>query len=103
MAELHTAGSRILRLDDVRFAFAPWTWPFAEQRRAEIDAHFAQRRAATPDLWNGRILLLREHVIEGKALRGSFFETDFASFLAWRDWDFPPAGAANCFAMGAVR
>ncbi len=90
-------------LDDAQFAFAPWSWPFAAERQHDIAAHFAARRARTPDMWNGRVLLLRNFTFEGRSLRGSFFETDFASFLAWRDWDFPEAGAFNCFAMGAIR
>ena len=36
-------------------------------------------------------------------LRGSVLETDFASFVAWRDWGFPEAGVLNCFAMGALQ
>jgi hypothetical protein len=35
--------------------------------------------------------------------RASFFASDFASFMAWRDWDFPDPGAKNCFAMAAIR
>jgi hypothetical protein len=93
----------VVALDRAQFSVAPWIWPFAQDRRADIDAHFAMRRARTPDLWNGRVLLLREYALDGAMLRGTFFETDFASFLAWRDWDFPDAGATNCFAMGAIR
>jgi 8-oxo-dGTP pyrophosphatase MutT (NUDIX family) len=36
-------------------------------------------------------------------MRGVFFETDYASFIAWCDWGFPDAAAINCFAMGALR
>jgi 8-oxo-dGTP pyrophosphatase MutT (NUDIX family) len=36
-------------------------------------------------------------------LRGTFFETGFADFMAWRDWDFPDRSIVNCFAMGALR
>jgi 8-oxo-dGTP pyrophosphatase MutT (NUDIX family) len=95
--------TRILQLDRAQFSVAPWTWPFAQARRGEIDAHFSARRVRTPELWNGRVLLLRAFAFEGASLRGTFFETDFASFLAWRDWDLPDAGAFNCFAMGAIR
>jgi len=43
-------------------------------------------------------LALRE-----RSLEGSFFETEFASFMAWRDWGFPDRSVINCFAMGAIR
>jgi 8-oxo-dGTP pyrophosphatase MutT (NUDIX family) len=32
-----------------------------------------------------------------------YFEADFASFLAWRDWGFPDKDVFNGFGMGALR
>ena len=94
----------VIALDRLDIAFEPSQWPFARARRAEIDAHFAERRASKPQMWNGRIVLTRaDYRIDGRALTGTCFESDFASLLAWRDWGFPEAGAVNCFAMGALR
>lgn len=93
----------ILPLTSAHFTFAPWQWPFASECRAGIDAHFAARREKTPELWNGRVLLLREPQFAEGAMSGVFFETDFASFIAWKDWGCPEAGAVNCFSMGALR
>lgn len=90
-------------IDHLAFAFEPRPWPFADARRAEIDAHFAARRAQRPAIWNGRVVLASRYRIADRGLAGSCFETDFASFLAWRDWNFPEAGAVNVFAMGALR
>jgi 8-oxo-dGTP pyrophosphatase MutT (NUDIX family) len=95
--------ARILPLTQAQFSYQPWAWPFAHTRRAEIDAHFAARRLRTPEIWNGRALLLRSFAFEGASLQGTFFDTDYASLLAWRDWGFPEAAATNCFAMGAIR
>jgi len=86
---------------DLRFEPAPW--PFADDRRAEIDAHFAKLRAQKPQMWNGRVLLLRREEIIGSLLSGAYSEVDFASFVAWRDWDFPDKSVRNCFAMAALR
>jgi 8-oxo-dGTP pyrophosphatase MutT (NUDIX family) len=91
---------RIVTLD---LKVKPWSWPFATGRRQEIDAHFAERQRETPDIWNGRVLLGRNAVRTGDHLRADFFETDFASFLAWRDWGFPDASVFNGFGMGALR
>ena len=33
---------------------------------------------------------------------GAYLETDFASFIAWRDWGFPDKAIRNCFAMAAL-
>jgi len=79
------------------------TWPFADERRAEIDAHFAEKRREKPKMWNGRVLLARNVVFNGGRLTSSYFETDFASFLAWRDWGFPDRSVFNGFGMGALR
>ena len=87
----------------IELAFAQRTWAFAEARRAAVEAHFAAARHGKPKLWNGRILLLHQHAIEREVFRGACLETDFASFLAWRDWDFPDASVRNCFGMAALR
>lgn len=80
-----------------------WRWPFAEARRAEIDAHFAEKQREKPAMWNGCVLLGRNPVFDGDRLSASYFETDFASFLAWRDWGFPDPSVFNGFGMGALR
>jgi 8-oxo-dGTP pyrophosphatase MutT (NUDIX family) len=81
----------------------PATWPFAQARRADIDAHFADRQREKPKLWNGRVLLARNPVFTENSLTADYFETDFASFLAWRDWGFPDRDVFNGFGMGALR
>ena len=81
----------------------PWPWRFAEERRADIAAHFAGKQREKPKIWNGRVLLGRNPRVEGERLRAEYFETDFASFLAWRDWAFPDSGVFNGFGMGALR
>ena len=70
--------------------------------QARHDAYWAQC-ALRPKLWNGRVLLLNSFAVEGDLCRGAFFEAPFADLSAWRAWGFPPAGAWNCFAMGALR
>jgi 8-oxo-dGTP pyrophosphatase MutT (NUDIX family) len=81
----------------------PWTWPFAIERSAEITAHFAGKQREKPQLWNGRLLLARHPVITAGCFAAEYFETDFASFLAWRDWGFPDKTVFNGFGMGALR
>jgi len=81
----------------------PWSWPFASERRAEISAHFAGKQREKPGIWNGRLLLGRNPVFTATGFRAGYFETDFASFLAWRDWGFPDRDVFNGFGMGALR
>jgi 8-oxo-dGTP pyrophosphatase MutT (NUDIX family) len=94
---------RIVAVDTLDLRLEPRAWPWAERKRGTIEAHFEQVRLRQPAIWNGRVLLLHRRVIEGSVLRGAYFETDFASFLCWRDSGFPDSSVHNCFAMAALR
>ncbi len=91
---------RVKRLD---LCVTPWCWPFADERRRDIDVHFAKLQLETPQLWNGRVLLGRNPCFTADTFSAEYFETDFASFIAWRDWGFPDASVFNGFGMGALR
>jgi 8-oxo-dGTP pyrophosphatase MutT (NUDIX family) len=91
------------RVSQLDLKFDQWTWPFAAERRADIDAHFALQQLEKPKLWNGRVLLGRDPVFSGDSFSAGYFEADFASFLAWRDWGFPDNSMFNGFGMGALR
>ncbi len=93
----------IHRVTTLDLGVQPWSWPFARERSAEISAHFAEKQREKPQLWNGRVLLGRTPVFTGSAFRARYFEIDFASFLAWRDWGFPDRNVFNGFGMGALR
>ena len=93
----------IVPIERLELAFAPRPWPFADERRAEIDAHFAELQRSNPTLWNGRVLMLHGHDIRGPVFHGAYLETDFASLLAWRHWNFPDPAIRNCFAMAALQ
>lgn len=95
-------SSTIHRVTTLDLAVRPLVWPFAEERRAEIAAHFAEKQRERPNLWNGRVLLGRDAVFTDGHLAATYFETDFASFLAWRDWGFPDPAVFNGFGMGAL-
>jgi len=100
---LVTTDIPIVRVERLDTRYAPRPWPFATARRAEIDRYFSALQRAQPALWNGRVLLLHDHDIEGAVFRGAYLETDFASFIAWRDWGFPDASVKNCFSAAALR
>lgn len=97
------AAISIVPIDHLDLYFEPRPWPFAAERRNEIDAFFAERRKQRTGMWNGRILLLHDFAVAGGTFRGAFFETDFAAFHAWCNWDFPDDGVKNGFAAGALR
>jgi 8-oxo-dGTP pyrophosphatase MutT (NUDIX family) len=100
------SGSRILSIDALDFGFAARPWPFAKAEAERIADHWRARVARQPRLYNGRVLLLSRHAIDAgrqaTTLSGEYFETDFAAFLAWRDFGFPDATVANAFSMAAL-
>ena len=87
--------------------YAPQPWPFAIDRADEIAAHWQEALRRKPKMYNGRVLLMRRGAVErdadaGAVFRGAYLETDFAAFLAWRDFGMPPAGVRNGFGMAAL-
>jgi 8-oxo-dGTP pyrophosphatase MutT (NUDIX family) len=100
------SAARILSIDALDLAFAARPWPFAEAEAERVADHWRVRVAKQPRLYNGRVLLLGRHAIadgpQGATLSGEYFETDYASFLAWRDFGFPDPTVANAFSMGAL-
>ena len=95
----HPIIHRVTTLD---LGFARSPWPFANERCADIEAHFAVKKREKP-IWNGRILLGRDPEFSAGRFSARYFDADFASFLAWRDWGFPDASVFNGFGMGALR
>jgi 8-oxo-dGTP pyrophosphatase MutT (NUDIX family) len=93
----------IRRVTTLDLRYEPRPWPFVEARRADIEAHFAEKQRETPAIWNGRVLLARDPVLDEAHLSARYFDADFASFLAWRDWGFPDKEVFNGFGMGALR
>ncbi len=93
----------IYELDSLEIKVEPWSWKFAIDRREEIDRHFARLQSERSGIWNGRVLLLNRYAISDCVLRGTGFETDYASFLAWIYWGFADPAVANVFAAAALR
>ncbi len=101
------SAPRIVEVAELDLRFEPRDWPFAAAEAERIAAHWRARRAAQPRLYNGRVLLLGRHAFETRAdgavvLRGGYFETDYAAFLAWRDFGFPDSEVSNGFSMAAL-
>src|SRR6201995_3447993 len=93
----------IHRVTTLDLTYEPWDWPFATRRRADIDAHFVAKKREKPNIWNGQVLLARRPAWDAGRFSASYFATDFASFLAWRDWGFVDPSVFNSFGMGALR
>ena len=98
-----TRCTEIVHLDRVEISAEPWSWKFATVCRAEIKEHFANLQRKGSAVWNGRVLLLRRYLVRDSVFHGFCFETDYASFIAWRDWNFPDRMVYNFFAASALQ
>ena len=100
--------ARLLEVAELDLAFESSPWEFAERQAAAIATHWARLTKAKPSLFNGRVLLLGKRLIETRPdgtlrLKGVYFETDYADFLAWSEFGHPGGPVDNCFAMAALR
>jgi hypothetical protein len=97
----------VLQVDELDCRLVPRPWSFARTRAAAIDAHWRRLIEANPNLFNGRVLLQHDGRVEvaggRRRFRADYLETDFKSFIAWRDFGFPEAGVRNGFAMAALQ
>jgi len=100
--ELPADAFSVVPIERIDVGFVSRPWRFANERRSEIDAYFADLRRRNPALWNGRVLMLGDHAIVDRIFRGACFEVDYASFLSWQDWNFPDPDVRDCFGMGPI-
>jgi 8-oxo-dGTP pyrophosphatase MutT (NUDIX family) len=98
-----TSEFAIVPVERLDVAFSSQRWAFADERRSEIDAYWADLVRQNPGLWNGRVLMLGDFAIADGVFRGACFEVDYASFLSWQDWGFPDPSVRDCFAMGCIQ
>ena len=80
----------------------PGSWAFADAERGKIDAHWRKLADANPKIWNGDVLICTRVALKDSVLAGDFLKTDYASFVAWRDWGWPDRTVCNMFGSAAV-
>jgi 8-oxo-dGTP pyrophosphatase MutT (NUDIX family) len=100
--------AHILEVGELDLAFEHSRWEFAEHQAAAIAAHWGRLTKAKPAMFNGRVLLLGQRVIETRPdgvlrLKGVYFETDYADYVAWAAFGHPGGPVDNCFSMAALR
>jgi 8-oxo-dGTP pyrophosphatase MutT (NUDIX family) len=98
-----TSNALITRIPRIEARCEPWDWRWASANRERIDAHWQERAADKPKLYNGRVLLIYDLSVGEGACRATYFETNFADFLAWRDFGYPDPLITNGYAMAALR
>ena len=77
-------------------------WPFAEARRDEIAAHWAEAVSLNPTLFDGQVLGALDPHLDGGVLKAQMIATPFSAFLAWRDWGYPDKTYFNAFGSAVI-
>jgi 8-oxo-dGTP pyrophosphatase MutT (NUDIX family) len=93
----------IRRVSRVEACCRPFDWTWPQQNRAFIAENWKRRTAGKPQMFNGRVLMLQDVAFERDLCRNTYFEVDYADFVAWIDKGEPDPAIANGFAMGALR
>jgi len=91
------------RVSRVEACCRPLDWAWPKQNRAFVEENWKRRTAGKPLMFNGRVLLLQDVAFEQGLCRSTYFEVDYADFVAWIDKGYPDPTIANGFAMGALR
>lgn len=93
---------RIEAISSLDLRLAEEGWDFADKRRDAIAAHWQRVTADKPFLWNGNVLLCNHATVKDGVFSARFVHTDYASFVAWRDWEVPDETVTSCFGVPAV-
>lgn len=96
-------NSTIIRLSRIDARIEPYDWVFVRENAALIAAHWAEISADKPAMFNGRVMLQHHAGLRDDVFEASYFETDYAAFLTWRDLGHPGPIVRNGFAMAALR
>lgn len=91
--------SRVAQVTSLDLRHSDEAWAFATARRDDIRRHWDALAAAKPALWNGTVLLCAAAAIERGQFSARFFTTDYASFVASRDFDAADTSVFNCFGV----
>lgn len=94
---------QVQEIDRCRLKSAPGDWIFAREHAGAIDAHWQQRQAANPAMFNGTIYILGDGSVRDRVLSGSLWATEFKAFLYWKDRDYPDSSVRDVFGSALIQ
>ena len=93
---------RVEPIERFRLDVADASWEFSNKYRDKIHLHWQAILVERPRLWNGEVLLCIAADIADGEFSATLVRSDYASFIAWRDWGRPDTSVRNCFGVPAV-
>ena len=95
---------RVRRMQSLDLAVDDARWPYAENHREVIAAHWKIANGANPNFFNGTIHVVTDLAAEGTHAKARFMATEFKNFLYWRDEGFPAeANVRDGFGSALIR
>jgi 8-oxo-dGTP pyrophosphatase MutT (NUDIX family) len=94
--------AEVVELAGISLAADGAAWSFARERRAEIDAYWQVVSQRLQGGYNGQVLLQHSWSLADGHYSARYLQTDYASFLAWRDWGRPDPPMRNGYGMAAL-
>ena len=95
---------RVSRMHSLDLAVDDARWPYANNHREAIDAHWKIATASNPNFFNGTIHVVTRLATEGGDVKARFMATEFKNFLYWRDEGFPAeANVRDGFGSALIR
>jgi hypothetical protein len=73
---------QIRRVTRVEAFCQPLDWAWPKQNREFIEENWKRRTVGKPQMFNGRVLLLQNVEFERDLCRNTYFEVDYADFVA---------------------
>ena len=80
----------------------PGELPWAEARRAEVEAQWQREKAANPHIFNGEVLLLSEVCFEDGRISGTAHVTRYANQLYWIRHGRQDTDVAHLFSAAVI-
>lgn len=94
---------KVVRVNAYRLAVFDERWAFADSNAEAIAAHWQRRKAENANFFNGAIHLLHRYALVDEIFTAELFRTDFASYLYWRENDYPDKSVSDCFGSALLR
>ena len=102
MQDQHPPALTPIPIASLDLSLRPGAWAFAQAEKARIMDHWRRLADENPKIWNGEVLICTAIELKDGGLKGDFIKTDYASFVAWRDWGWPDKTVCNVFGSAAV-
>ena len=99
----YPATPRVQTVNCCELAVGPGVWDYALAHQAGIETDWTTAQARQPNFFNGTIHLVDALRIDGGTLTARLLQTDFKSYLHWRQAGYPETGVCDGFGSALLQ